>query len=399
MALKKILVITDALTQPLYHARVRNVVQSLRDKNVNIDWITEKYETIPSTLNVEPIIQIPFYKHRGTLGKVEWLCKNILNVLFDYKNRYFTRHALKYVTDKEYDMVFCSTFHTFGLRAAHKIAKQKQIPLHIDLRDIAEQCANNAYSKALSSSSFNLISKLYRQLNIWRRNKILRKADSLSSVSPWHVAYLSQFNPNTHLIYNGYDEKRFYPTKVKSERFKIVYAGKWYGKPLQDPTLLFEALAEIDKPLIDIVWYTNAEMHAPLKQMASQYLENNHQLEVNSYVPNSEVATILANSSIILVLTNKGTHGIMTTKFFEALGVEKPILCIRSDEGYLAKTIQETKSGLAATRVEEVKDFILKAYAQWEQEGYTHVEVQQKEQFSRQNQALQFEEIFNNIIK
>ena len=89
----------------------------------------------------------------------------------------------------------------------------------------------------------------------------------------------------------------------------------------------------------------------------------------------------------------------MTTKFFEALGMEKPILWIRSDEGYLAKTIQETKSGLAATRVEEVKDFILKAYAQWEQKGYTHVEVQQKEQFSRQNQALQFEEIFNNIIK
>lgn len=399
MALKKILVITDALTQPLYHARVRNVVQSLRYKNVSIDWITEKYETIPSTLNVEPIIQIPFYKHQGTLGKVEWLCKNILNVLFDYKNRYFTRHALKYVTDKEYDMVFCSTFHTFGLQAAHKIAQQKQIPLHIDLRDIAEQCANNAYSKALSSSSFHLISKLYRQLNIWRRNKILRQADSLSSVSPWHVAYLSQFNPNTHLIYNGYDEKRFYPTKVKSERFKIVYAGKWYGKPLQDPTLLFEALAEIDKPLIDIVWYTNAEMHAPLKQMAAQHLPKHYQLKVNNYVPNSEVATILANSSIILVLTNKGTHGIMTTKFFEALGVEKPILCIRSDEGYLAKTIQETKSGLAATRVKEVKEFILNAYAQWEREGYTHVEVQQKEQFSRQAQALQFEEIFNNIIK
>ena len=34
-----------------------------------------------------------------------------------------------------------------------------------------------------------------------------------------------------------------------------------------------------------------------------------------------------------------------------------------------------------------------------EKEGYKYSEVQQKEQFSRQNQALQFEEIFNNIIK
>lgn len=402
MVLKKILVITDALTQPLYHARVRNVVQSLRDKNVNIDWITEKYETIPSTLQVEPIIQISFYKHQGSIGKVEWVWKNILSLLFDYKNRYFTLKIKRYVANKKYDMVFCSTFHTFGLRAALKVAQEKQIPLHIDLRDIAEQCVNNVYSKTLDSNSFNLINKLYRYINIRRRNNILRQADSVSSVSPWHVNFLRQFHPNTHLIYNGYDEKDFYPTTIKTERFKIVYTGKFYGEPLQDPTLLFKALAEIDKPFIDIVWYTNSEKHELLKQLASLYLSNTkHYISINNYVPNSEIPSILAHSAIVLVLTNTGTKGVMTTKFFEALGVEKPILCTKSDGGNLAKTIQETNAGIAAKTVDEVKQFILEKYSEWEQKGYTHQQVvrEKKNSFSRQTQAIQFEKLFNSIIK
>ena len=87
----------------------------------------------------------------------------------------------------------------------------------------------------------------------------------------------------------------------------------------------------------------------------------------------------------------------MTTKFFEALGVEKPILCVRSDEECLAQVIQETESGLAATNVEEVKNFILYYYNQWQKQGYTHIKIKGKEQFTRQNQAKQFEKIFNQI--
>ena len=85
----------------------------------------------------------------------------------------------------------------------------------------------------------------------------------------------------------------------------------------------------------------------------------------------------------------------MTTKFFEALGVEKPILCVRSDEGCLAQVINETQSGLAATSVEEIKEFISTYYAQWEKQGYTRIDIKDKEKFTRQNQALQFEQIFN----
>ena len=394
MPLTKILIITDAVTKPLYTPRVRNLYHYFSQKGIEIDWFTEQYETIPSDFNIK-LHQIPFYKHKGILGKIEWTIKNILNILFDYKNNYFAKKFLTATQNTKYDLVFCSTFHTFGLKAALKIAQKQNIPLHIDLRDIAEQCDTNEYNN--SKIALGFISKTYRNINISRRNKILKQAHSITTVSPWHVNFLKQINPNTHLIYNGYDTTLFQPQTIKSDYFDIIYTGKWYGSTLQDPTLLFQALAEINNPQIRLIWYTNTDVHTQISNLAKQH-NLNTRLIINSYVPNNEIPRLLNQSSIILVLTNKGNRGIMTTKFFEAIGVEKPILCVRSDEECLAQTIKETNAGLAATTVEEVKQFILHHYQQWQQNGYTHINITNKEQFSRQRQAQQFEEIFKQTI-
>ena len=394
MSLKRILIITDAVTKPLYTPRVRNLYHYFSQKDIKIDWFTEQHEEIPSNFNLK-LHQIPFYKHNGLLGKIEWSIKNILNLLFDYKNNFFAKKVLTATQNKNYDLVFCSTFHTFGLKAALKVAQKQNIPLHLDLRDIAEQCDTNEYNN--SKIALGLISKIYRNINISRRNQVLKQAHSITTVSPWHVNFLKQFNPNTHLIYNGYDSTLFQPRTTKTNYFDIIYTGKWYSPTLQDPTLLFQALAEINNPQIRLIWYTNANVHSQISKLAQQH-NLTTPLIINNYVPNNEIPNLLNRSSIILVLTNKGNHGIMTTKFFEAIGVEKPILCVRSDEECLAKTIKETNAGLAATNVEEVKEFILYHYNEWQQNGYTHINITNKEHFSRQNQAIQFEKIFNQVL-
>ena len=394
MSLKRILIITDAVTKPLYTPRVRNLYHYFSQKDIKIDWFTEQHEEIPSNFNLK-LHQIPFYKHNGLLGKIEWSIKNILNLLFDYKNNFFAKKVLTATQNKNYDLVFCSTFHTFGLKAALKVAQKQNIPLHLDLRDIAEQCDTNEYNN--SKIALGLISKIYRNINISRRNQVLKQAHSITTVSPWHVNFLKQFNPNTHLIYNGYDSTLFQPRTTKTNYFDIIYTGKWYSPTLQDPTLLFQALAEINNPQIRLIWYTNADVHSQISKLAQQH-NLTTPLIINNYVPNNEIPNLLNRSSIILVLTNKGNRGIMTTKFFEAIGVEKPILCVRSDEECLAQTIKETNAGLAATNVEEVKEFILYHYNEWQQNGYTHINITNKEQFSRQNQAIQFEKIFNQVL-
>jgi hypothetical protein len=126
-------------------------------------------------------------------------------------------------------------------------------------------------------------------------------------------------------------------------------------------------------------------------------------VDVQGYIPRAQIVDVMHASSILLVLTTKstaeGTHGIMGTKFFENMGVEKPVLCVRSDEECLAQVIAETHAGLAATEVDEVKAFVMEKYQEWKQKGYTHQRAKNKEWFTRQHQAEQFVKVFLSAIR
>jgi hypothetical protein len=89
----------------------------------------------------------------------------------------------------------------------------------------------------------------------------------------------------------------------------------------------------------------------------------------------------------------------MGTKFFENMGVEKPVLCVRSDEECLAQVIAQTEAGLAATEVEQVKAFVMDKYQEWKQNGYTRQRAKNKEMFTRQRQAEQFKEVFEAVTR
>lgn len=388
--MKKILIITDALTQPLYNVRVNFLCNSLVEQGIKVTWISEKYQDIPFKINAD-FIQIPFYKHKGIIGKIEWVIKNVCSLCCDYKNNYFTKKILSLTKDTDFDLVFCSAFHTFGLKSAYYVAKKKNIPLHIDLRDIAEQCDINVYNKS-KLSRLDVIGTIYRKININRRNKILKLADSISSVSQWHVDYIKQINPNTLLIYNGFDNQEFYFTPIKSNYFDIVYTGRWYGNEMQDTTLLFSALQEIvEKNLIDtssirLVWYTANNTHHEIIKTAEKF-KLKHITYLYDYVERKFIPEILLRSSICLVLSSNDTQGIMTTKVYEAMGCEKPILCTNCSKSELHNIISDTNSGIATSNKDEVIDFILSQYKTWQTSNSTHANSVNINMFSRQHQT------------
>ena len=102
----------------------------------------------------------------------------------------------------------------------------------------------------------------------------------------------------------------------------------------------------------------------------------------------------------MIVLTSKAAKGMMTTKFYEALGCEKPVLCFPNDEGVLATTIKQTNAGIATDDKEAIKAFILDKYKEWKKNGFTHQTVNQdlKQQFTRLYQAKQFEKLILEAI-
>ena len=364
-----ILILADPFGKPSYAPRLRYLCDYLVRQGHRIVVYTEQFQSYDFPHDY-PIIEKPITYYNTW----QWAWQSLWSLLTDWRNRQFSRWVREQVKEQTLDLVFCTTFSTFPLRAAYDVACEKHIPLITDIRDLDEQVPGAQYQNHRQwwARPFR---NWYRVVNIRRRNRILRQANLITTISPWHVDFIRQFNKNVELIYNGYDPAQFYAEDIPTDKFQISYIGKIYE--FQNTYLIEQAIRELDLPNIKL------NLHTP-----------DHQP-----IPLDRVGDELRQSSIAIVLTNPETHGMMTTKFFEALGCEKPILCVPSDNGLLAKTIRETNAGLASSDINEIKEFILDKYHEWQKKGFTRQAVINKEQFSREKQAQQFEQLFFDTSK
>ncbi len=404
----KILVLHDPIHSPLFAPRMRLLCNYLMKKGWDVTLCALYGEKLRFDHDYR-IELIRFHKyHRGTTKyEIDWAWKFLLTILFNYKERFFSRKVEKLFANEQFDMVCCSTSTDFTLKTAYNFAKRRNIPLHVDLRDIIEQRGKDECFLHRSPKFFR---RIVRRQIISRRNAIIRKVQSITTVSPWHVDFLSKINKHVELIYNGFDRELFFPQDVVNEHFKLVYAGELFPIGYQDPTLLFEAIHHLKKAgKIDNRWfgadfYVSEKAQKTLLSMAAKY----HVAEFchfDRYVAPKKIPEILHNSSIGLIFANKcredGPQGIMTTKFFEYLGVEKPVICVRSDESLLAETIDELNAGISVTDSHQIEEYILEKVDEWRKNGFTRQPVNQEKRqlFTRQRQAEQFIEIFERLMQ
>lgn len=361
----RILILTDPIGKPSYAPRLRYLCDYLTRQEYKVEVYSEYIET----LNFEhtyPIHTQQIYRH-----VVDWAIKSLWSLLTDWRNRNFTQYVRNAIRDKEFDIVFCTTFSTFPLRTACTIARERKLPFFADIRDLDEQVPGAQYQHH-RQWYLRPFRAWYRAVNIRRRNHALKEADVITTISPWHVAFLRALNPRVELIYNGYHPQQFYPEDIPTNTFRISYIGRLYEFQTIEPVQ--QAVRELNLPDICL------ELHTPTQ----------------APLPLSAVGDTIRRSSIMVVLTNKQAKGMMTTKFYEALGCEKPVLCYPNDEGELARTICATNAGIATDDIEAMKTFIMEKYQEWKQQGFTRQAVRNKELFNREKQAEQFESLFCN---
>ena len=399
---------------PAFAPRMGYLCKFLKQEGWEISVVTEYIndQTFQFLEGNATVTYLHYYNAPGKfLKKIQWIIVMLLDFLFHYKDKKIIKACEPFLRSGQYTGIICSTYRTFPLPAAQALAQKYSLPFIADLRDIIEEYASTEYiAHTLSGIQCvdDFITGIFTRRLLNDRNKALKAAHCVTSVSPWHVQVLRQYNPHTKLIYNGFDPELFYPEQIKTSKFTITYTGRLLSLAIRNPELLFKAVAKLlDDQVISntdfrVVWYTDPESQAVIETETKRcHIES--VMEYHGYVPATEIPSILNKSSILLSLTNKfeskGPKGFMTTKFFESLAVEKPILCVRSDEAHLAQTIQETHSGLAATEVDEVYDFIKRYYEEWKETGYTTIEVDKKKlaTFSRKEQAHQFVELFKEF--
>jgi hypothetical protein len=359
------------------------------------------------------VTYIRYYTKKGLAGKIEWLWKFMLDALFGYKNERMYHEAVKQTLKHDFKLVLCSSYRTFPLPAAMKVAQKTKLPLIVDLRDIIEQYSGNEFITYNIPKLWGLekiLISYFKKSNLKSRTKVLEYASCVTTVSPWHVETLSRFNKNTSLIYNGFDSELFYPVNIRSDVFFVTYTGRLLSTSMRNPELLFQAvqrLADDDviKPeLFRLRWYVDDKSRYIISESVSVYPKVKDYMQFYGTVPASAIPEILNESSVLLLLTNKATvngpKGVMTTKFFESLAVERPILCVRGDEGCLEEAINNTRSGLSAHSVEQVYDFLKEYFQSWKSGEILPFRPDRDEiaKFSRAGQTKQFISLFEQTI-
>ena len=389
---------------------MRNLAQNLCAMGYSCQLVCE---VLDSSVLPDKVPVIPFRYLVSEKGLITRCVNTILRLcdkLFQWKERRLERMLQRTVAWQEVDVIIASAY-LFPLRTVHRIAQRHRIPLILDLRDIVEQWdslhylhfpQNNPLARAIASR--------YIRRTTAERNKALAAAQAVVSVSPWHVRTLQTYNPSTHLIYNGFDEKQFFFQAQKSDRFCITYIGKIYDLSLRNPELLFAALhalvQEEKLPLEELAlpFYVEPNMGPILMEMAQRY-QLVPALEIRPFISPTQVNAVLAQSAIVLILNNPSStaypiHGVLTTKVYEAIGAEKPLLCIPADHDCLEELVKQTRTGLSSDDIDAIKAFILDKYAEWKKNGYTRqkVEPEVKQRFTRQYQAKQFEQLILKAI-
>lgn len=359
--MKKLLVVSDPPAAPGYLPRLRYLCDYLVRKGCDVTLLTEAYEPLLFEHSY-PIETIRMYSG----GTLDWFIKTVWTLLTDWHNRVFARKALS-VLHGGYDAVICTAFSDFPLGAAQRIAKHLNVPLICDIRDLDEQVDDSRYQYKHQSRWLMPFRRIYRAVHIRRRNQVLRAANAITTVSPWHAEFIKQFNPNVHIVYNGFDEKQFYPKDIPTDPFTITYIGSLFE--WQQPALekVRQAITETGLPI-------RLEVHTPNKEP----------------IEYQQMGDAIHKSSIMIVLTATHTHGMLTTKFYEALGCEKPILCVPSDKGALAELIAYTNAGIATDDSEAIKAFITEQYKAWQNHGFTRQATRHRNEFTREAQYDQF---------
>jgi len=409
---KNILVFCDGFNAPAYNPRVRYFCNYFLKKDWKISIVAEKFEgekLIPAEAKK---LTLSYYKHKtGFLCKTEWFFKFITNLFFDHKGNFFYKKTIKFIENQTFDLVLCSTFYSFPLTTALKTANYQNIPLIVDLRDIPEQAPNNNYLfKHKTPPIFGkFISNLYQKQHLSRRNKVLKSAAHITTISAWHVNFLKKYNNNISLIYNGFDEVLFVPDVQKTERFIISFFGRFYDEKLRNPSILFSAIKnlreqqKINTETFVVQWFADEKT----KKIVTQHAEKFDVLEfmqLNDLISPEKVPQEMNKSSILLLVendNNQQTFGIFGTKIFEYIGVNRPILCTPDNKGDLAGILREINCGLVSSDVTEIETFILEKYDEWQKNGFTKGTVlpEKREKFSRKNGTEILEKIFLEFVK
>lgn len=238
--------------------------------------------------------------------------------------------------------------------------------------------------------------------------KTIKTADVLTAASPGYAEKEESVNRRkVEAIPLGFDPAAGYDKQfLLTKKFTVTYTGTIYTNK-QDPTKLLKAVSELIKE--GVMDEENLEIRffgSPRSWLRKSILELGLQKVAFEYGPVSKTESIAKQreSQILLILgwEDEKETGIYTLKTFEYLAAKRPILFTGGRENEKIKNIiRETKAGVCALTVQEIKDQLRAFYGEFRKNGSVAYrgDSSQINKYSYRTMAEKFAKILDNITK
>ena len=286
---------------------------------------------------------------------------------------------------------------------SHIIAKElkikHKIPWLADLRDLWTQ--NHAYHYGHLRKFFE------RRLEL----KTLQPADALITVSPPWAEMLEELHKGktAYAITNGFDPDKMSKGQIDlTLKFAITYTG-WIYTGRQEPSKLFAALRDLfsdgtmDPNEVEVRFY--GIEHGWLAREIEEYgLSAN--VKQYGMVPRQISFEKQKESQLLLLLNwevswdDQREKGWYPLKVFEYLAAQRPILSIGgSGNDVITELLNETKSGMYGSTVEDIKDILRKLYSEYKLKGKVSYngDIRKINKYSYREMARKFAEVLNQV--
>ncbi|NLD50215.1 MAG: glycosyltransferase family 4 protein [Clostridiaceae bacterium] len=264
----------------------------------------------------------------------------------------FYRSCIRYARSQHYDLVFATSSRLFTAFLGYKIAKQKKLPLYLDIRDIFVDTLQSIYEK--KTIRYVLPLWYFKQLE----KKTCRYASRINLVSEgFKLYFLSYISEDKISVYsNGIDDD-FYGINFKSPinnvKKIITYAGN-----IGDGQGLHKIIPEVAKFLGDnfIIKIIGAggmrdHLEALLKELNIKNVILLDPISRTELVKHYQVADCL-----FLHLNNyRAFEKVLPSKIFEYGATGKPV--IAGVSGFSKLFIHENFSNWMIFNPADINDF------------------------------------------
>lgn len=301
------------------------------------------------------------------------------------------REGMRIINRNKVDLIFSTAPPMSTHLVAKMLAKKNGLPWAADFRDPWTEVFYYHNLKR-SKAAIALDERLEKS--------VLTCAQAVITVSPFIQNLFKKKAVNKfNIICNGYDTEDFQDIEPLADdgNFHVVHAGHLAVN--QNPEGLWAALKNLvekndifrQKLRIDFYGSIHSQIHESLFSAGLRPHTNLH-----DYVAHDELVAIMKRASLLffVIPVTHYAKGILTSKLFDYMGANRPILGIGPEDGDAAAIVKSSKCGILVDASDGLKiaRFIKSLY-----HNTIQFDDAQTISYTRQSQAKSLADIFDSI--